>query len=464
MEIDKNITGITADSREIKPGFAFFAIKGNLQDGHDYIEKAISLGADTIIHQDTIKKLPGINYIKVTDSRIALSEFASKFYPKQPKYILGITGTNGKTSIVHFIREILKHIHKKAVSIGTLGVLGDIEISSSLTTPSTIELHKILNQIAENDIDYTAIECSSHGIDQHRLDNVKFTACGFSNFTQDHLDYHHNMDNYLAAKEKLFSLYKNGTAILNADIPVFPRLDEYCKQHGKSVITYGQKAKDIVIKSIKNHNAHQKVSWEIFGKNYTSNINLVGEFQIYNLACAIGLLNSTGLAIDSIMNVIENLSNVTGRMELITIHNNANIFVDYAHTPDALEHALETLQPVTKHKLWVIFGCGGDRDKEKRPIMGGIATKQADIVIITDDNPRSEDPAAIRRNILDACNKAIEIAGREEAIAYAIANLKPGDNLLIAGKGHENYQIIGDKTFKFSDKETILNKVKQICK
>lgn len=457
MEIDiKNIAGITVDSREVKPGFVFVAIKGALQDGHNYIETAIVNGAKTIIHQDEIDYKAGIKYIKVKDSRIALAELASIYYPKQPKYILGVTGTNGKSSIVHFIREILHHLDKKAVSIGTLGVLGDIEISSKLTTPSTIELHKILTQIFEANINYAAIECSSHGIDQHRLDQVRFTACGFSNFSQDHLDYHHTMENYLATKERLFSILKNGYAILNTDIPEYNRLYQYCKQHQQRIITYGKKAEDIIIKSIKTDGTFQEISWEIFGALYHNRVKLVGEFQVYNLACAIGLLFSTGIPIKDIIKTIANINGVTGRMELITTHNNANIFVDYAHTPDALEHALSTLKQVTKNKLYVVFGCGGNRDKEKRPMMGKVATIYSDEIIITDDNPRGENPAEIRKDILKQCKGAIEIAHRDKAIEFAISQLKPGDNLLIAGKGHENYQIIGDKTIKFSDKEKVL--------
>jgi len=268
------------------------------------------------------------------------------------------------------------------------------------------------------------------------------------------------MENYFTAKEKLFSLYQDGYAVLNSDIPEYERLKQYCLKHKQKIIDYGKNAKDIIIKEIKTQDTHQEITWEIFGHTYINKVNLVGEFQIYNLACAIGLIFSSGIPVKEIINVINNINGVTGRMELIATHHNANIFVDYAHTPDALEHALATIKKVTKNNLWVIFGCGGDRDKEKRSIMGKIATNIANKIVITDDNPRNEDPAQIRQDILKQCANAIEIANREEAIEFAINKLQPGDNLLIAGKGHENYQIIGDKTIKFSDKDKVL----ELCK
>ena len=463
MEIDfKSVKGITVDSREVKPGFIFVAIKGVMQDGHDYIAKAIANGAKIIVHQDEVIKEPGITYIKVADSRVALAELVEQIYPKQPAYIMGVTGTNGKSSTVHFVREILKLLGKKSVSIGTLGVLGDLEISSKLTTPSIVEMHKILQQIAEHDIEYTALECSSHGIDQHRLDKVKFKACAFTNFSQDHLDYHHTMENYFQAKLHLFDLMKDGYAVLNSDIPEYETLSNYCLKHNHKIISYGKNPdNDIVIKSIELLGTSQKTSWIIEGVHYENILNLVGEFQIYNIACAIGLLMSCGIDSSKIMPLLSELKTVTGRMELVTTHNGADIFVDYAHTPDALEHSLKTLRQATANKLWVVFGCGGDRDVEKRSIMGKIAQDNADMIIVTDDNPRNEDPAKIRQAILSSCSKAKEIGDRKEAIAYALSQIMPGDNLLIAGKGHENYQIISGKTMEFSDSKKVLEWIKK---
>lgn len=467
IDIDK-VNGIAVDSREVKPGYIFVAIKGSAQDGHNYIKKAIENGATIIVHQDELEqKDSSVDYIKVTDSRIALADLVIKLYPKQPKYIMGVTGTNGKSSTVHFIREILNLLGKKAVSIGTLGVLGSLEIASKLTTPSIIEMHKILHKIAENNIDYVALECSSHGIEQSRLDKVNFTACAFTNFSQDHLDYHHTMEEYFKAKLRLFDLMKKGYAILNVDIPEYEDLLDYCLDRKHKVTCYGkfadQLAKyNIVIDSITPYGSAQKVSWNIEGYLYETTLNLVGEFQVYNVACAIGLLMACRINFAEIMPLLSQLKTVTGRMELVATHNEASIFIDYAHKPDALEHALKTLRIATKNKLYVVFGCGGDRDQSKRPIMGKIAKDNADIVIVTDDNPRSEDPSAIRKEILTDCDKAVEIADREEAIKYAISSLKPGDNLVIAGKGHENYQIIGDKTIEFSDSQKVLEIIKMV--
>lgn len=448
---------ISADSRVITQGDIFVAIKGNEIDGHDYIVKAIANGAKTIIHQDPLNEIPGITYIKVDNSRLALSEFAAKIYPKQPKYILGVTGTSGKSSVVHFVRKLLQLLGKKAVSIGTLGVLGDLAIASDLTTPSTEDLHRILQQIAENNIDYAAIECSSHGIEQHRLTNVNFSACAFTNLSQDHLDYHHNMAQYFAAKKQLFEFIKPAVAVLNSDIPEFAELRKTCAKH--RLICYGKSADaDIQISSITPTNNGQIVEWRIDGTNYQSKINLVGEFQIYNLACAIGLLMSVDIKHQQIIPLLEKIETVTGRMELVATHNNANIFVDYAHKPDALLNVLKTLKVSTANNLSVVFGCGGNRDKEKRKIMGKIACDIADQVIVTDDNPRTEDPLSIRAEILKGCGrKAIEIADREQAIIYAMKQLMPGDNLIIAGKGHENYQIIGKNKIYFSDAEIVRN-------
>lgn len=458
----KEVAGIAVDSRFVKPGFIFVAIKGALQDGHDYVEQAISNGANIIIHQNEIIRQNDVTYIQVDDSRKTLSEIVAEFYPSQPKYIMGVTGTSGKSSIVHFIREILKLLNKKSVSIGTLGVIGDYQVESNLTTPATIELHKIMQEIANQEVEYVAIECSSHGIDQHRLDGLNFTSCGFTNFSRDHLDYHEDMDEYFAAKLKLFSIMQSGYAVLNADIDEFETLYQKCKTNGHKVISYGKsKNANIRISSINKIGLYLNINWNIDGKKYITSLNLVGEFQVYNIACAIGFLIVSGIDLELIMSSLPKVQPVPGRMELIQIVKDAGVFVDYSHKPEALKQALCNLRENTDNKLWVIFGCGGERDQGKRPIMGQIACEYADYVIITDDNPRNEDPSSIRKNILKNCNnKAIEIFPREDAISYALSKISSGDNLLIAGKGHENYQIIGKNTFEFSDKE----KVKELSK
>lgn len=464
MQINlSEIKGITTDSRCVKPGFVFVAIKGLEQNGHDYINQAIERGANIIILQDEIEKIPSVNYIHSNNTRKTLSKLSALIYPKQPKYIFGVTGTSGKSSVVHFVRELLFLLEKTAVSVGTLGVIGSVNFNSNLTTPPTIELHQILNEIADN-VEYLAIECSSHGISQHRLDSVNFTACAFTNFTQDHLDYHIDMKEYFRAKTRLFSIMQKGTAVLNTDIEQFDKLYELCLSKGHKVISYGKKTIDlnhIKIDLLKNNGLYQEVEWSINGELYYNKIKLIGEFQIYNLACAIGLLLSSGIEARKIMPLVGKLTAVTGRMELVADYNDAAIFVDYAHKPDALLHSLKTLKNSTKNKLWLVFGCGGERDKDKRSKMGKIAQQYADYVIITDDNPRNENPELIRKDILAFCAKAIEIDNRVKAIKYALDHVKPGDCLMIAGKGHENYQIIGKTKHYFSDQEEVIKYIKK---
>lgn len=456
------LEGVTVDSRQVKPGFAFVAIRGIEQDGHKFIDQAIINGASLIVHQDGVIKQNNIEYLQVEDSREYLSLLAAQFYTKQPKYILGVTGTSGKSSVVHYIREIFKLLAKKSVSIGTLGILGDLEIQSSLTTPATIDLHEILDKIANNGIEYAEVECSSHGIDQHRLTSVKFTACGFTNFSQDHLDYHQNMEEYFAVKKKLFNIMHSGIAVLNTDISEYKELLQHCVTSGHKVISYGKsKDADIQILSIMPHDDLQKIEFKIEDVIYKLEIKILGEFQVYNIACAIGLIASTGIKYQDIVPCLAHLDAAPGRLDFVANYNNAKVFVDYAHKPEALRQVLINLKSMTKNKLHVLFGCGGNRDQSKRQLMGEIACEFADYVIITDDNPRNENPSQIRQNILLGCNKrAKEIGNREEAISYALKSLQPGDNLLIAGKGHENYQIIGNNQIYFNDKE----KVKELLK
>lgn len=459
-----DVNGVAVDSRLVEKNFIFVAINGSNEDGSKYITQAIERGATTIVHQNQIfDKCEGVKYIQVENSRIALAEIVKILYPLQPKFILGVTGTNGKTSVAHFINEILQSLSISAVSIGTLGVKGSIEMNSGLTTPSMIELHKILQEVKKLAIDYAALECSSHGIDQRRLDLVKFHACGFTSFSQDHLDYHKNMEEYFATKCKLFSLYKNNFAVLNADIPEFKVLHELCLKNNHKIIAYGKNfvsdaAYNIQIKSILAEGKYQLVSWKINHQLFESKIPLIGEFQIYNLSCAIGLLLSCGINLVQIMKTLDHIRSVTGRMELVTSFKGANIYIDYAHTPDGLEQVLKTLRNITKGKISLVFGCGGERDQSKRYKMGETATKFADRIIITDDNPRNENPEEIRKQILAAIgDKAVEIGDREAAISFAIKQLQPNDNLLIAGKGHEEYQLIGNKKIIFSDRNKILD-------
>lgn len=454
----KEFVGISSNSKEVEPGFIFVAISGEKVDGHKFIKNAIENGATLIVHQDEIVKQENVKYLKVNDTRLALSKLSSQVYPKQPKYILGVTGTSGKSSTVNFIREILKLLGKKAISIGSLGILGDIEYKpSSLNTPMPEFLHKVLDRATNENIDYVAIECSSHGIEQNRIASLKLSACGFTNFSQDHLDYHNTMEEYFAAKMKVFSLMDPCYVVLNKDINEFKRILEFTTKH--KVIAYGKEkyefaVHNIIIKSILVEKDKQLIELEIDGKTHKTELNLLGDFQVSNLACAIGLLMTAEINIEDIIKVVPMISTVPGRFEQVGTYNGANIFVDHAHKPDALEKVLINTRKFTKNNLWVVFGCGGDRDSEKRPLMGKIACEYADKIVITDDNPRTEDPFKIREAIIKSCSgDFIEISDRESAIKYAIERLIPGDNLIIAGKGHENYQIIGREEVYFSDQE-----------
>lgn len=448
--IAKRISGISNDSRKIEPGFAFVAIKGEVFDGHNFIDIALEKGASFIIYESDITQ-NGKNFFRVENSRKAFSLLASHFYNKQPENIIAITGTNGKTSIVSFFEQILTNLGLKSASIGTIGIKG-FKAETSLTTPDPVTLYKLLRDASSNKIKYLALEASSHGLKQNRLDGVHLKAAGFSNFTQDHLDYHGSFENYFKAKMILFTeILQKGYAILNADIPEYEKIREICIKKGHSIISYGRKGEQIKLFDINNNLQSQIFTYQIDNTKYKTEVNLVGEFQIYNILCAIGFALSVGVKADEIVKTLPKLEYVNGRMEKLNIKNK-DVYVDYAHSPDALEKALKSLRPYVKSRLIVLFGCGGNRDKEKRPVMGKIAKDNADLVIITDDNPRNEKPNLIRAEIFKACPGAIEINERQNGIEYALSEMQKGDVLLIAGKGHEDYQIIGDKKMPFSDK------------
>lgn len=456
MKLDNK--NITADSRKVTKDSIFVAIKGLVVDGHDFIENAIYNGARTIIldnQSKIIKKYKNkINFVLVDDSRIALARLLSKVY-QQPKNIMAVTGTNGKTSVVNFTSQIIAALGENAASIGTMGVKDNREIFNNrqeyhnLTTPEVITLHKILDELVINNIEYVALEASSHGLHQHRLDGVNIKSAAFTNFSQDHLDYHENMDKYFAAKAILFKdlLSENSTVILNADIKEFNQLKAICKEKQHNILSYGREGSFIKIKDIFYSNG-LNCQYEIGKATYELKTNLLGEFQLYNIFAAAGLSYSCGFKTSKIASVLPKLSSIPGRMQRV---GNSEIFVDYSHTPDALENALKVMRHNLKGKLIVVFGCGGDRDSTKRPLMGEIARKLADIVIIADDNPRTEDPKRIRQEIIASCKKAVEIGDREKAIKYAIENMNSDDRLLIAGKGHENYQIIRKQKIDFDD-------------
>ncbi len=454
--LEQNITGITADSRQVKPGYLFAAISGVASNGADFIPSAIANGAIAILCDNNITCPDNITVITHTNTKLALALLAANFYQLQPEVIVAITGTNGKTSIAYFCTQIWQLLGKNSASIGTLGIATNQGIANSaagfMTTPDPVKLHEILAVLHAEGVTNLAMEASSHGLDQYRLDGVHIKAAAFTNITRDHLDYHGNFENYLQAKLRIFDIMHEGVAVINADLPESDKIITLCQNKNHKILSLGKGGKYIELYDITPTSNGSQIAFSVMGRLYTVNTHLIGEFQAYNLLTALALVAGCGANIDEIVATLEYVAAVPGRMQGVRINNDfARIYVDYAHTPDALEKVLLVLRPYTEAKLWVVFGCGGDRDKGKRPQMGEIAAKLSDNIIVTDDNPRSENGADIRRQIIAKCPNAKEIADRREAIHYAINNMGKDDILLIAGKGHEKTQIIGNEKFDFDD-------------
>jgi UDP-N-acetylmuramoyl-L-alanyl-D-glutamate--2,6-diaminopimelate ligase len=456
-----DIVGITADSRLVKPGFLFAALKGVATDGRRFAAEAVANGAVAILTDDpaalALDDAARVRTIIIADPnphrRLAL--LASRLYPQRPGTIVGVTGTNGKTSVAHFTRQIWEALRHPSASLGTLGwVIRDERHPGALTTPDPVALHQMLAGLARHGVDHAAIEASSHGLAQYRLDGISFAAAAFTNLTRDHLDYHGDMESYRAAKQRLFTdlLAPGATAVLNADSPEFAGLAALAARHHHPVMSYGEnEAADLRLVSREPRHDGQRVELRIGGIPRPIELKLIGDFQAMNVLAALGLVIATGGDASKAAATLPSLTTVPGRMQLVGAYNGAAIFVDYAHTPDALRTVLAAARPHVVRKLVVVFGAGGDRDRGKRPLMGQVTTEAADRVYVTDDNPRSEDPEPIRRAILDAAPGAVEIGDRREAIYAAIDGLEPGDVLVIAGKGHETGQIIGKETLPFDD-------------
>lgn len=451
---DVAVAGIAVDSRVVKPGDVFFALAGIKTDGARFIDQAIASGAVAVVSDRIPEGDARVAFIAVPNPRRALALAAAKFYPRQPATIAAVTGTSGKTSVAVFTRQIWQRLGYAAASIGTIGLVSPKRtVYGSLTTPDPIALHRSLDEIATEGVTHLAFEASSHGLDQHRLDGVRVSAGAFTNLSRDHMDYHPTVEHYLAAKLRLFTdlVVDGGAAIIAADHEHSQAVIDAARIRKLRIITVGRKGDGIKLIDAAVDGFAQKLTLEHDGKRYQVRLPLVGEFQIENALVAAGLVIATGGDAARVFAALEHLEGAPGRLELVGERNGAPVFVDYAHKPDALAKALEALRPYTKRKLVVVFGAGGDRDAGKRPLMGAIAAENADIVIITDDNPRSENPASIRAAIMAAAKGAKDIADRNEAIRAAVAGLQQGDALLIAGKGHETGQIVGDKVFPFSD-------------
>jgi len=453
------VVGVTSDSRKVKPGFLFVAIAGNRTDGARFVKQAASDGAVAVIAEQRPDTLPdAMAFIRAANPRRLLALASAKIFPRQPATIAAVTGTSGKTSVAAFTRQIWNELGYRAASVGTVGVISPAgERYGSLTTPDPVELHKTLDQLAEEGVTHLALEASSHGLDQHRLDGVCIAAGGFTNLSRDHLDYHPSIEVYLAAKLRLFEdlIVPGGTAVIGVDDCYAHRVAEAAKKRDLKIIAVGEQGADIKFVGATIDGFNQIVTIMHEGHTYKVRLPLVGAFQVQNAGIAAGLAIATGAEPARAFAAMEKLVGAKGRLELAGTHNGAPIFIDYAHKPDALKKALESLRPYARGKLVVVFGAGGDRDTGKRPIMGRIASENADRVIVTDDNPRSESPAAIRAAILAEAPGAVEIGDRAEAIKKTIAALATGDVLLIAGKGHEVGQIIGDRIVPFSDHEAV---------
>jgi UDP-N-acetylmuramoyl-L-alanyl-D-glutamate--2,6-diaminopimelate ligase len=465
------VSGLAVDSRHVAPGQVFFALAGAKTDGAKFIEQAIAKGAVAVVGEHAPRTPIAVPFVRTGNARRALARSAARFFTKQPQTIAAVTGTSGKTSVAVFTRQIWAGQGFNAASVGTIGLVSPKRtVYGSLTTPDPISLHQTLDEIAREGVTHLAFEASSHGLDQHRLDGVRVDAGAFTNLTRDHMDYHPTVEHYLGAKLRLFTdlVKEGGAAVVVADHEHSDAVIAAARKRGLRTMTVGRKGNGSKGDGIRLIDAvidgfGQIMTLEHAGRRTRLRLPLVGEYQIENALVSAGLAIGTGTDAAVAFAALETLEGAKGRLELVGEKNGAAIFVDYAHKPDALEKVLEAMRPYAKRKLVVVFGAGGDRDAGKRAVMGAIAAKGADTVIVTDDNPRSENPAAIRAAIMAAAPGAREIGDRAEAIRAAIAELQPGDALVIAGKGHETGQIVGDTTLPFSDHESAQAALKEVA-
>ncbi|WP_417460269.1 UDP-N-acetylmuramoyl-L-alanyl-D-glutamate--2,6-diaminopimelate ligase [Kordiimonas sp.] len=455
------ISGMTVDSRAVKKGDLFVALPGTKQDGRAYIADAIKAGACAVLTTEGYSDAKvGVPFIGDVNPRRRYAQLAARFCGAQPEVQVAVTGTNGKTSVADFARQLWQKIGVHAASMGTLGVRSErYSEPGGLTTPDPLALHKALNMLAIKGVDHVAVEASSHGLDQYRLDGMRLQAAAFTNLTRDHLDYHRTEQGYFYAKARLFGdlLGPQGTAVINTDDPWGCILEDIAWARGQSLLTVGSNA-DAMLRLVSQEVAPdgQKLQMEFCGSAFEADLPLVGTFQAYNALMAAGLVIATGSAPEQVFEALSGLRGVPGRMELVgSVAKGGSVFVDYAHTPDGLRTVLNAARAHKPNKLHVVFGCGGDRDAGKRPLMGKIAHDLADYVYVTDDNPRSEDAAEIRRQIMTACPGATEVGDRHAAILAAMVALEAGDMLIVSGKGHEEGQIIGDTVVPFSDIGTV---------
>ncbi|SLN35330.1 UDP-N-acetylmuramoyl-L-alanyl-D-glutamate--2, 6-diaminopimelate ligase [Aquimixticola soesokkakensis] len=463
-KLDTRVTGLSVDSRKVAEGHLFAALPGTQAHGADFVPAALKAGAAAILTdrlgaQRAAEAIAAYQpaVVLAEDPRQALAYTAALWFERQPEVVAAVTGTNGKTSVATFTRQIWTLLGLEAVNIGTTGVEGAFETGSGHTTPEPITLHNILHDAWEHGVTHAAMEASSHGLAQRRLDGVRLAAAAFTNFTQDHLDYHATFEEYFAAKAGLFArvLPEDGVAVINIDDPRGPEIEGYAAERNIDVLRVGRsEAADLRLIAQRFDATGMDVRFDFAGTPYQTRLNLIGGFQAENIMLSAGLAMACGAEPDRIFECLHDLKGVRGRMQhAATRDNGAAVFVDYAHTPDAVATAIKALRPHVMGRIIAVIGAGGDRDRTKRPLMGAAAAEHADVVIVTDDNPRSEDPAAIRAEILVACASALEVGDRAEAILRGVDALQAGDALLICGKGHETGQVVGDDVFPFDDVE-----------
>lgn len=460
------ISGLTPDSRAAGPGMLFAALAGAKADGGRYASDAVAQGAVAVLAA-TQADLPDLSVpvIRAADPRRALALMAARFYGRQPEIAVAVTGTSGKTSVAEFTRQIFAHLGRKAASVGTIGIVKpDGGVYGSLTTPDPVTLHKTLAELADEGVTHLAFEASSHGLDQHRLDGVKLAAAGFTNLGRDHLDYHPNVAHYLDAKLRLFRelLPAGRTAVINVDDAFSGPVVAAAREAGLHVATVGRDGDSLRLTNVTLDGFAQRLEIAHDGRTFKIRLPLLGTYQASNALVAAGLAIAAGEDAERVIAALEHIEGVRGRLDIVGEARGGLAAVDYAHKPEALAAVLDALRPFARGKLICVFGCGGDRDRGKRPIMGQIAIDKADVVIVTDDNPRTEQPAAIRAEILAAAPAAIEIGDRAQAIQAAIAMLGEGDVVVVAGKGHETGQIVGDRVLPFSDHETLAAALSQV--
>ncbi|ASY63704.1 UDP-N-acetylmuramoylalanyl-D-glutamate--2,6-diaminopimelate ligase [Sinorhizobium sojae CCBAU 05684] len=453
------ISGLTADSRQVKPGDLFVAVAGTKANGTAYIADAISRGAAAVVAADPHADA-GVPVFTLSEPRRFLAQGAAAFYGRQPETMVAVTGTAGKTSVASFTRQIWAHSGLPAAMIGTTGVIAPGRNAyGSLTTPDPVSLHGLLAELADAGVTHAAMEASSHGLDQNRLDGVRLAAAAFTNLGRDHMDYHPTVEHYMASKMRLFEalLPKGSPAVIFADDQWSAAAIAAARKAGHDVRTVGRNGEFLALKRVEHFRHKQSAEVHVGDDIFEVHVPLAGDFQVANALVAAGLAMSTGIPAAAAFAALEKLQGASGRLELVgQTKDGALAYVDYAHKPDALQNVLDSVRPFTTGRVILVFGCGGDRDKGKRPIMGEIASRLADVVIVTDDNPRSEVPEAIRAEIMAGAKGATEIGDRAEAIRAAVGMLTTGDTLIVAGKGHEEGQTIGSVTLPFSDHAELL--------